>query len=208
MKVMANEARALELDKSEVFKIRQTYLEERALRRAYFSSFIQKDVTDEAVRAAYDAQVSNVPPQEEIHARHILVATLEDAQAVIAELDAGRPFEDVAREKSTGPSGPNGGDLWFFRQGQMVPAFEAAAFALQPGEVSEPVQTQFGWHVIKVEERRQSAPPAFETVAGQLRQQLLIQSFQDRVDELKADATIEITDPALAAAFAQQNGSN
>ncbi len=208
MKLMANAARELDLDQTDVFERRLRYLEERALRRAYFATEINASVTQEAVQAAYDAFVAGLSQEEELRARHILVATLEDARNVRAEIDAGRPFEDVAREKSTGPSGPSGGDLGFFGRGRMVKEFEDAVFALEVGEVSDPVQTQFGWHVIKLEERRQSEPPAFEQVAGQLRQQLLIDEFESRVSELKQSAQIEITDPALAAAFAQTLSGN
>lgn len=208
MKLMANQARELELDQTEIFARRQTYLEERALRRAYFTTFVETEVTEEATRAAYEKIIASESPREEVRARHILLATLEDAQAVIAELEAGRPFEDVAREKSTGPSGPNGGDLGFFGRGQMVPEFENAVFALETGQVSEPVQTQFGWHVIKMEERRQSSPPPFEQLAGRLRQQLLVEEFEAQVEALKSSAVIEITDPELAAAFAAQNSAN
>ncbi len=208
MKLMANEARKLELDKAEIFVRRKSYLEERALRRAYFTTFVEAEVTEEATRAAYEELIAAEAPREEVRARHILLGSLEDAEAVIAELEAGRPFEDVAREKSTGPSGPNGGDLGYFGRGQMVPEFENAVFALETGQTSEPVQTQFGWHVIKVEERRQSAPPPFEQVAARLRQQLLIEAFEAQVEELKSSAVIEITDPELAAAFEAQNSAN
>ncbi len=208
MKLMANEARNLDLDKAEIFVRRKTYLEERALRRAYFTTFVEAEVTEEATRAAYAEVIASEAPREEVRARHILLASLEDAQAVVAELEGGRPFEDVAREKSTGPSGPNGGDLGFFGRGQMVPEFENAVFALETGQISEPVQTQFGWHVIKMEERRQSAPPPFEQLAARLRQQLLIQEFEAQVEALKSSAVIEITDPEIAAAFAAQNSTN
>jgi peptidyl-prolyl cis-trans isomerase C len=201
MKLMANAARTLELDQSEVFVRRKTYLEERALRRAYFTSFIEAEVNEQTVRAAYDEFVTTLETGEEIRARHILLATEEDALAVIEELNAGRPFEDVAREKSTGPSGPNGGDLGFFGPGQMVPEFEAVAFTLEVGQVSAPVQTQFGWHVIKVEEKRQAQPPAFEEVAAQLRQSMMVSAFEKRVEELKNNAVIEISDPDIAAAY-------
>ncbi len=201
MKLMANAARTLELDQSEVFIRRKTYLEERALRRAYFTSFIEAEVNEQTVRAAYDEFVTTLETGEEIRARHILLATEEDALAVIEELNAGRPFEDVAREKSTGPSGPKGGDLGFFGPGQMVPEFEAVAFGLEVGQISAPVKTQFGWHVIKVEEKRPTQPPAFEEVAAQLRQSMMVSAFESRVEELKNNAVIEISDPDIAAAY-------
>jgi peptidyl-prolyl cis-trans isomerase C len=123
------------------------------------------------IKARYDKEVAATPPEEEISARHILVETEEEAKALITELDAGKDFAELAKEKSTGPSAGQGGDLGFFTKGRMVPEFEAAAFEITPGEYGkEPVKTQFGWHVIKVEERRETAPPAFEEVADQVRQ--------------------------------------
>ena len=202
MKLMANAARNLDLNHTDVFERRLRYLEERALRRAYFASKIDQGIGEAEVRTAYDKFVAQQPAEEELHARHILLASEEDAQGVIIELNAGRDFEDVAREKSTGPSGPSGGDLGYFGRGRMVKEFEDAVFGLEVGQVSTPVQTQFGWHIIKLEERRQSAPPAFEQVAGQLRQQLLIEEFENSVNVLKEAAEIQIIDPELAEAFA------
>ncbi len=201
MKLMANAAREMELNQSDVFAQRLRYLEERALRRAFFATQINNNISEDDVRAAYDTLVSEQESAEELRARHILLASLEDAQGVKAELDAGRDFEEMAREKSTGPSGPSGGDLGFFSRGQMVKEFEDAVFALEIGEVSDPVQTQFGWHIIRLEERRQSEPPAFEQVAAQIRQQLLIESFDNTVVQLKSSAVIEILDPQVAAAL-------
>jgi len=201
MKLMANAARDLQLNKGEVFERRLRYLEERSLRRAFFVTQVNENISDEDVRAAYDTFVAGQVTEEELRARHILLATLEDAQVVKAELDAGRNFEDLAREKSTGPSGPNGGDLGFFGRGRMVKEFEDAVFAMEVGQVSDPVQTQFGWHVIKLEERRQSEPPAFEQVAPQIRQQMLIERFDSTVADLKSAAQIEVADPEIAAAI-------
>ncbi|MCF6326987.1 MAG: peptidylprolyl isomerase [Devosiaceae bacterium] len=207
MKLMANEARKLELNQSDVFALRLRYLEERALRRAFFATQINQNISDEDVRAAYEKLIAEQAPEEQLRARHILLASLEDAQGVKAELDAGANFEDMAREKSTGPSGPSGGDLGFFSRGQMVSEFEDAVFALEVGEVSEPVQTQFGWHIIKLEEKRQSEPPAFEQVAVQVRQQLLIERFDSTVEQLKSLAQIEISDPRVAEALEQRLGN-
>jgi len=208
MKLMANAARQLELNKTEVFERRQTYLTERALRRAYFASEVSSTITEEKVRAAYDQFVASLETKEELRARHILLATLEDAEVVKAEVDAGRPFEDLAREKSIGPSGPNGGDLGYFTRGRMVREFEDAVFALEVGEVSEPVESQFGWHVIKLEERRQSVPPAFEQVAAELRQKMMIEAFDAAIRELKQSAEIKVTDPDLAATIATGASAN
>jgi peptidyl-prolyl cis-trans isomerase C len=206
MKVMAQAARKEQMDQTDVFKRRLQYLEERALRRAYFAEKISTSVTPEAVQAAYDAYVSTFVATEEVHAAHILVSTEEDAKAIKAEIDAGADFATLASTKSIDPSAAqNGGDLGFFSKGMMVKPFEDAAFALTDGQVSEPVQSDFGWHVIKLIERRQSAPPTMEQIGSQLQQQVLFKSFDDAVAALKTGVAISIPDPALAAAVATQS---
>lgn len=207
MKVMAKAARDQKMDQTETFKRRLQYLEERALRRAYFAETIAAGVTPETVQKAYDEFVANFTPQEEVHARHILVATKEDADAIKAELAAGKPFEQLATEKSTDPSGAqNGGDLGFFSRGMMVKPFEDVAFALtEPGQISEPVESQFGWHIIKLEEKRLSEPPTMEQVGPQLQQQVMFQAFEDAVGKLKEGLTIDIPDPALAEGVKRQS---
>lgn len=209
MKVMAGAAREAGMDKTELFAQRLNYLEERALRRAYFADAIAGQVTEAAVRADYDKFVADFQPQEEIHARHILVETKEEADAIEAELKGGADFATIAQEKSIDPgSGANGGDLGFFSKGMMVPEFETAAFALaNPGDVSEPVQSQFGWHIIKLEEKRQSQPPAFEQVASQVQQQVLMRVFNEKVEELMSGVTIDVTDPELKAAMDAQDAA-
>lgn len=205
MKVMAKAARDAQMDQSDIFKRRLAYLEERALRRAFFAEKIASEVTDEAITAAYEDMISGFEPQEELNAKHILVATKEDADAVKAEIESGKPFEVLAMEKSTDPSAAqNGGDLGFFQRGQMVKPFEDAAFALEPGEVSDPVESQFGWHVISVVEKRQSAPPSLDELRPQLQQQVMFQAFEDSVGTLKDGITIDIPDAALAAAVEAQ----
>jgi peptidyl-prolyl cis-trans isomerase C len=207
MKVMAQAGRQAGLDQTDIFKQRQRYLEDRALRRAYFSDVIAATVTEETVRAAYDRLVAGFVPEEEVHARHILVATREDAEAVKAELATGKAFEVIAMEKSLDPGGAqNGGDLGFFTRGMMVKPFEDAAFALtEPGQISDPIESQFGWHLIKLEEKRQSQAPSFEELAPQLQQQVLFEAFDEKVGGLKATLTIDIPDPALAASVQAQS---
>lgn len=209
MKVMAGAAKTAGMDQTELFAQRRKYLEERALRRAYFADAIAGQVTEEAVRGEYDAFVAQFKPADEVRASHILVETKEEADAIKAELDAGGDFAAIAQEKSIDPgSGANGGDLGFFSQGMMVPEFETAAFALtNPGDVSAPVQSQFGWHIIKLEEKRQSAPPAFEQVAPQIQQQVLMRVFNEKVEELMAGVTIDVTDPELKAAMDAQDAA-
>ncbi len=197
MKVMANAAREAEMDSSETYLRRLSYLEDRALRRAYFVDGVAAGIDEAAIRAQYDEIAAEMAGEEQISARHILVETEEEALEVIAELEGGADFATVAQERSTGPSGPNGGELGYFGPGQMVAPFEEAAFALEVGAISAPVQTQFGWHVIKVDDRRPAAPPPFEQIAAQLQQQMLVEAFQQAVSDLREDATIEILDPSL-----------
>ena len=209
MKVMAGAAEEAGMDQTELFAQRLNYLKERALRRAYFADAIAGQVTEAAIRADYDKFVADFQPQEEVHAAHILVETKEEADAIKAELDAGGDFAAIAQEKSIDPgSGANGGDLGFFAKGMMVPEFETAAFALaNPGDVSAPVQSQFGWHIIKLEEKRQSSPPAFEQIAPQLQQQVLMRVFNEKVEELMAGVTIDVTDPELKATMDAQDAA-
>lgn len=204
MRVMAKAARAADLQNSEVFKRRLKYLEDRSLRRAYFSEKIANQVTPEAIQTAYDKIVADFKPQEEVRARHILVASEEDAKSIRAEIEAGKPFETAASEKSTDGSAQNGGDLGYFARGQMVGPFEDAAFALKVGEVSQPVQSQFGWHLIKLEDRRQSAAPTLQQIEPQLRQQVLIEAFNAEVQTLKAKTEVSVKDPEIAAALATE----
>ena len=206
MKVMAKAAKADGMADTDLFKRRLQYLEERALRRDYFTQKVAAAVTEDTVKAAYAEFVKDFKPVEEVHARHILVATEDEAKAVKAELDGGKPFEVLAMEKTTDPSGKqNGGDLGFFSKGMMVPEFEAVAFTLEPGKISDPVQSQFGWHIIKVEEKRMSAPPPIEQVQQQLGQQVMFKAFDESVAVLKKDVTLDIPDAALAAAVKKQS---
>jgi peptidyl-prolyl cis-trans isomerase C len=205
MKVMAKAANAAGMADTDLFKRRLQYLEERSLRRDYFTQKVAASVTEESIKAAYDQLVKDFKPVEEVHARHILVATEEEAKAIKAELDGGKPFEVLAMEKTTDPSGKqNGGDLGFFSKGMMVPEFESVAFTLEPGKISDPVQSQFGWHIIKVEEKRMSAPPPIEQVQQQLGQQVMFKAFDEAVAALKKDVALDIPDAALAAAVKRQ----
>lgn len=206
MKVMAKAAKEAGMDQTDIFKRRLAYLEDRALRRAYFAEKVTTAVTPEAVKAAYDQFVADFKPQEEVHALHILVSTEDDAKAIKKELDGGASFEELAKAKSIDPSAKqNGGDLGFFSAGQMVKPFEEAAFKLEPGQISDPVQSQFGWHVIKVVEKRKSSPPPIEQVGQQLQQQLMFKSFDDAIANLKQGVAIDIPDAALAEAVKQQS---
>lgn len=147
-------------------------------------------VTPEALQVAYDERFADAEPSREYNAAHILVDSEEEAAALKEQADAGTDFAELARQNSTGPSGPNGGDLGWFGAGMMVPAFEAAVVGLEPGQVSEPVQTQFGWHVIKLMETRlQEAPPLSE-VEGELISDIQQQAIAARLSEIEATADV------------------
>lgn len=159
------------------------------------------DIPAEELQAEYDAQYGNVEPVTEYNASHILVETEEEAQALIEELEGGADFAALAQEHSTGPSGPNGGQLGWFTAGMMVPPFEEAVFALEVGEVSPPVQTRFGWHVVILNDTRDQAAPALEEVQDQLIEGLRQARVDSYLEEMSAVAAIERPemelDPAL-----------
>jgi len=198
MELMAQAARKDGLDQDPDFKRQLEFLELQALRNAYLAQKIGGTITEDEIKAAYDKEFADFEGEEELNARHILVKEKAEAEALIKELDDGADFAELAREKSTGPSGPNGGDLGYFKKGQMVPQFEAAAFALEPGSYTkEPVETQFGWHVIKVEDKRREEKPDLQAVENSLRQQLFRERYDAKLAELKAASPVEILDEKL-----------
>jgi len=198
MKLMSQAAREEGLDKDPDFQKQLAFIELRALRNAYLAQKINSEVTEAELQAAYDKHFADFEGPEELNARHILVKEKAEAEAVIKELDGGADFAELAREKSTGPSGPNGGSLGYFTKGQMVPEFEQAALALETGSyTSEPVQTQFGWHVIKLEDKRRQEKPELAAVADGLRQQLMRERYDAKMAELKDQYAIDILDETL-----------
>ena len=165
-------------------------------RRAFLAAMYMDEVAltelpEEEVQAAYDEQYGSVEPERELNAAHILVETEEEALALIEELGEGAEFAELAMEHSTGPSGPNGGALGWFTAGMMVPEFEEAVFALEVGEVSPPVQTQFGWHIILLNETREQPAPALDDVRAELEEGLRRGRVDTRLEELTAAAEIE-----------------
>jgi peptidyl-prolyl cis-trans isomerase C len=157
-------------------------------------------VTDEALQAAYDARYANAEPQLEYNASHILLETEEDAKEVKAKLDEGADFAEMAKEHSTGPTGPTGGALGWFGKGMMVKPFEDAVVALKVGEVSEPVQSDFGWHVILLNEQREKPTPSLDEVRAELTSEVQQAAVSAALDEITAAATVtrseEKIDPA------------
>ena len=160
-------AEDLRLDALSLENERRAYLAGRAI-----DAVAEGAVTEEAVQAAYDEIVAEFEPQTEYSAAHILVETEEAAQALVERLEAGEDFAELAMAESTGPSGPRGGDLGWFAAGQMVQPFQDAVETLEPGAVSAPVQTQFGWHVIKLNETRETAAPPLEQIYPQVEQRV------------------------------------
>lgn len=198
IRLLAAEAETKGLADGDDFNRRMDMLRQRALHSAYIDEEVANLVTDDAVRARYDEEIAKLGAGEEVRARHIIVPTQEEAAAIIEELNGGGDFEEIAKEKSQDGAAAQGGDLGYFASGQMVPEFEQAAFAMEVGAHStEPVQTQFGWHVIKVEDKRAKQPPAFEQVSGQLRSVLLRDAYMQRVTELREAAEVEIADEGL-----------
>lgn len=152
---------------------------------------LEQALTPEALQAAYDERFADAAPTEEYNASHILVETEEEALEIKAALDEGADFAATAREKSTGPSGPNGGSLGWFGPGMMVPSFEAAVIALRPGDISDPVETQFGWHVITLNDTRNAELPTLEEVRAELEDELRTQAIDARVTELRGAADVD-----------------
>ncbi|MCV6597204.1 MAG: peptidylprolyl isomerase [Mangrovicoccus sp.] len=175
--------------------------------RALFASVIiaeisEAAITDEALQAAYETAYADAEPTPEFNASHILVESEEAAAEIKTLLEGGEDFAEMAKARSTGPSGPNGGELGWFGPGMMVPPFEEAVVALEPGQISDPVQTQFGWHVIKLNENRMQEPPAFEEVQAELIEKVQTEAVQARIDEAVAAAsvtqkTLEEVDPSF-----------
>ena len=184
---LTDTARAKELGQTDEVKGQMELQRRGLLAQAVATDFLEQNpATEEEMRALYDEQTGLAP--QEFKARHILVETEEEATALIAELDGGADFVELAKEKSTGPSGPSGGDLGWFTPERMVPEFSNAVAALEDGAYSaSPVQSQFGWHVILREDSRQSSPPPFESVGDVLKQQVEQRKLQDYISELRGE---------------------
>ena len=194
-RILASEAAkkaGLEND-ADVAKIK-AFMERKALQDVYIAKMLMKRVREEDVTAYYDKEIKNGTVEEEVRARHILLDNREAANAVVADLANGADFAALAKEHSKGPSGPSGGDLGYFSKQSMVPAFSDAAFKLAAGETSPPVQTQFGWHVIRVEDRRNRPVPPLNQVRDQIYQLLISEAQRDIYDEMRAKASVDLVD--------------
>lgn len=197
MTLLAKAAEAQKLDQTPEFQQRLAYLRTKALMETLMTQEAKKAVTAELKRKTYDEFVKSSPAEQEVHARHILVEDEAKAKDIAKKAKAGEDFAKLAKENSK-DSAEDGGDLGYFTKEQMVPEFAEAAFKLEKGQVSDPVKTQFGWHVIKVEDKRQKPVPTFEQVEDQVEQYLVRKAQADMVTKLRADAKVEKTAAAPA----------
>lgn len=195
MRLASAAALAAGLDKDSLVAQRLDLARDRTLYSEFLREKFLAAVTPEAVQARYDEETANAQPQEEVHARHILVNTDQEelAKEIIAELDAGGDFAKIASEKSQDPgSGASGGDLGWFKRGMMVKPFEDAAFALEPGQYTKtPVKSDFGWHVILVEEKRMAPPPSLDQERPRIEQEIVRDTFDKEIGALREGVAIE-----------------
>jgi peptidyl-prolyl cis-trans isomerase C len=193
-RLVADAARKAKFQDEGEVKRRLMLAQDQVLAQLFVNRMVQKGVNDQKLKAAYDKYVKDQPPREEVKARHILVASEAEAKAVIEQLKKGADFATLAKEKSTDPAAKtSGGDLGWFTKEQMVPEFADAAFKLKKDEISEtPVKTQFGWHVIKVEDRRTAPVPTFEQAKPQLGELVGREIVADEMKKLKESAKIEV----------------
>jgi peptidyl-prolyl cis-trans isomerase C len=195
LKLGARAAEAAKVGEGADFARKLAYYRDKLLLDEYLEREVRKAVTPEATRKLYDDTVKNLKPEEEVRARHILVEGEDEAKKIAARVKGGEDFAKVAAEVSKDPgSKTEGGDLGFFAKDRMVAPFAEAAFAMKPGQVSDPVKSQFGWHVIKVEERRTKPVPAFEEMKEQVENYLARKTQQDIVLALRQKAKIERLD--------------
>jgi peptidyl-prolyl cis-trans isomerase C len=175
------------------FQRRLTFARNKLLMETLMQSVGKDAVTDAALRKVYDEAAKQIGDEQEVRARHILVETEADAKALLAELKKGTDFAALAKQKSKDPGAAEGGDLGYFTKDQMVPEFAEIAFKLDKGQTSEPVKTQFGWHIIKVEDKRKREVPSFDQVKPQLESYLVRKAQADYVTKLRESAKIERT---------------
>ena len=192
IKLFAQEGKKMKLDEEPSVRAAIDFVIEKVLMQAFLSKYIQENIKEENLKASYNNFIADETSREEIKASHILMDTESEAIDVINMLNDGDDFAELAKNKSTGPSGPSGGDLGWFKRGQMVPPFEKAAFSLNKNEITQrPVQTQFGWHVIKIFDKRIPEAPSYESMKSKLIQDLERKIVSKKIQDLRNDALIE-----------------
>ncbi|MEJ0074207.1 MAG: peptidylprolyl isomerase [Alphaproteobacteria bacterium] len=210
MLLVAKAAEAKKVADSNEFKQKLAYTRTKLLMESYLQSEAKAAVTDAELHKVYDEAVGQMNAEPEVRARHILVETEDEAKAVLAELKKGADFAELAKTKSKDPGSADGGDLGYFTKDQMVPEFSEVAFKLDKGQLSDPVKSQFGWHVIKVEDKRNRQPPEFDKVKDQLENFVVRRQQSALITKLRAEGKVERigapapTAPAPAAPPAEQ----
>ena len=182
---------------TEEYKRRLALYQAKALRDAYFAQKIRPQVTEEEMRKVYDEEAVKLQQTERVRARHILVGTEQEALDILARLEKGEKFEDLAKKYSLDGSKEYGGDLGYFTAAEMVPEFSKATFALKVGETSQPVKTDFGWHIIFLEDRKQGAAQPYDQVKNAIRNVLLRRKVGETMEKIRADSKVEIIDEDL-----------
>src|SRR3954463_5751960 len=194
MKIVSKEAEDKKIAERDDFKTRLTFARNRLLMDNLLAAEGKAATTDENMKKVYEDAAKQISGEQEVHARHILVESEDQAKKIEADLKKGADFAELAKKESKDPGASDGGDLGFFTKDQMVPEFSAAAFALEPGKISDPVKTQFGWHVIKVEEKRARKAPDFEQVKPQIETYVVRKAQADYVAKLRNTAKVERMD--------------
>ena len=193
--LFADAAEAAKLSATPEYEQQMGYLKRRVLRELYFNKTLKDTIKDDDAKKVYEERVAKLKPEEEVSASHILVDTEDKAKELHAKLAAGADFAQLAKENSTDAgSKDQGGSLGYFGHGQMVPEFEAAAFKLEKGQISDPVHTNFGWHIIKVDDKRKKEPPSYAAVKDTIMNSLIVRKAQDAATEMRGKAQIEYVD--------------
>ena len=193
--LFANAAEGAKLSATPEYEQQMGYLKRRVLRELYFNKTLKDTIKEDEAKKIYADRVAQLKPEEEIAASHILVDSEDKAKELHAKIAAGADFAQVAKENSTDTgSKDQGGSLGYFGRGQMVPEFEAAAFKLEKGQISDPVHTSFGWHIIRVDDRRKKEPPTYAAVKETIMNSLVVRKAQDAANEMRGKAQIEYVD--------------
>ena len=200
MMLVAKAAEAKKVGDGEDFKRKLAYARTKLLMETLLQSEAKSAVNEPAMRKVYDEAIGQMKKEPEVRARHILVETEDEAKAVVAELKKGADFAELAKSKSKDPGSADGGDLGYFTKDQMVPEFSEVAFKLDKGALSDPVKSQFGWHVIRVEDKRDRQPPEFDKVKDQLENFLVRKSQSELITKLRAEGKVERIAPPAGAA--------
>ncbi|MBA7471619.1 putative parvulin-type peptidyl-prolyl cis-trans isomerase [subsurface metagenome] len=201
LQIVAKAAEDKKIENTDDFKKRLSFARKRLMMDSLLASEGKAATTDDAMKKVYEEAAKQITSEVEVRARHILVETEDEAKAVVEELKKGADFAELAKKKSKDPGASDGGDLGFFTKDQMVPEFSAIAFTLEPGKISDPVKSQFGWHVIKVEEKRNRQAPPIDQVKGQIETYVTRKAQADYVAKLRETAKVERLDkPAEPAA--------